>query len=242
MNSRPPTPYNKQVNIPRLLYQLQEIDLAAEAARDRAARIESELAADALAAERAAIESQRSKLKSLGHELREATVQVDDFSSRIKLHEEKLYSGRVTSPKELSTLQKDIELLKGHRGPHEDKSLELMESIEGAEAGISAAELALQRHKEALEVHRKKLGEELKTLGAQLLDLDSRRAALIVDIPPEAVSQYQFLRKQKGRAVAKIEQGVCRGCGIAVTAAWLHRARAGEMVHCANCNRILYME
>jgi predicted nucleic acid-binding Zn-ribbon protein len=230
------------VNTPRLLHQLQEIDLAIEAAQEKTARIQAELAADALAAERAAIEAQRSKLKSLSHELREATAQVDDFSSRIKLHEEKLYSGRVTSPKELSTLQKDIELLKGHRAPHEDRSLELMESIETAEAGIAAAEIALQRHGEALEIHRKKLAGELKNLGDQLSDLESRRAALVSEIPADVQAQYQFLRKQKGRAVVKIEQGVCRGCGIAVTAAWLHRARAGEAVHCTSCNRILYLE
>ncbi len=230
------------MNIPRLLYQLQEIDLAAEAAQGKAAGIESELAADALAAERAAVEAKRSALKSLGHELREATALSDDFTSRIKLHEEKLYSGRVTSPKELSTLQKDIELLKGHRASHEDKSLELMEVIETAEAGIAAAELALQRHKEALDIHRRKLSVDLKTLGAELSGLETRRAALLAGIPPEAQGQYHILRKQKGRAVAKIEQGACRGCGIAVTAAWLQRARAGEVVHCPSCNRIMYME
>jgi hypothetical protein len=230
------------VNIPRLLFQLQEVDLAAEAAREKVARIEAELAADALAAERAAIEARQTKLRALRHDLREATAQADDFTSRIKLHEDKLYSGRVTSPKELSTLQKDIELLKGHRAPHEDKSLDLMDAIDAAENDIAAAELALQRHREALEIHRRKLGEQRKTLGAELSELEARRATLLAGIPSDAQGQYQLLQKQKGRAIARVEQGACRGCGIAVTAAFLHRARTGEVVHCANCNRILYME
>jgi predicted nucleic acid-binding Zn-ribbon protein len=230
------------VNIPRLLYQLQEIDIAADAARDKVARIEAELAADPLAAERVAIAKRQSDLKALQHGLRENTAKADDFTVKIKLHEEKLYSGRITSPKELSTLQKDIELLKGHRSPFEDKSLELMEAIEAAEDGISNAEIALQRHKEALDIHRCELSGQLKTLGAELSDLEARRTALMADIPADAQAQYQLLRKQKGKALAKVEQGNCRGCGIAVTAAWLHRARAGEIVRCANCNRILYME
>ena len=242
MNFPPPSPYNRLVNIPRLLYQLQEIDLAAEAAQEKVSRAEVELAADALAAERAAIEKRQARLKELRHELREVSAQADDFSSRIKLHEGNLYGGRVTSPKELSALQKDIELLKSHRAPHEDKELELMEAIDSAENDLATAEATLQRHKEALAIHRRKLGEQLKTLGAELSELAARRAALVADIPPDAEGQYQHLRMQKGRAVARIEQGTCRGCGIAVTAAWLQRARTGEVVHCPSCNRILYME
>jgi predicted nucleic acid-binding Zn-ribbon protein len=100
----------------------------------------------------------------------------------------------------------------------------------------------MQRHKEALEIHRRELSGQLKYLGAELADLEARRVALVADIPVDAEAQYQLLRKQKGKAVAKVEQGSCRGCGISVTAAWLHRARAGEIVRCTNCNRILHME
>jgi len=230
------------VNIPRLLYQLQEADNAADACREQISHIDTELKSDPLAAERVVIEKQHIELKRLQHELREATGQIDDYTDRIKNYEERLYSGRITNPKELSTLQKDIELLKGHRAPFEDKALELMESIDAVEAEINKAEALLQRHKEALEVRRKELGEELKRLGAELAEHETRRAALLPDIPTDVVEQYRLLRKQKGRAVARVEQASCRGCGIAVTAAFIHRARAGEIVHCGSCNRILYLE
>jgi hypothetical protein len=231
------------MNIARALHQLQETELAAEAVRDKMAAIEAEAAADVLAPERAAIERRQVELRALKHELKETTAQADDFSARIKLHEEKLYSGRIASPKELSTLQKDIELLKGHRSPFEDKALELMEAIDNLEKGIDRAEAALQRHAEALEVHRKKLAAELKTLGVELAEVETHRAAIAAGIPAADEAAYRLLRKQKGgRAVARLEQGACRGCGIAVTAAWLQRARAGEAVRCPSCGRILYLE
>ena len=230
------------MNVPRLLHQLQEIDLASDAAREKSSRIDAELAADSLASERAALTKQQGNLKVLQHELRDNNVKVDDFSARIKTLEDKLYSGNVSSPKELTTLQKDIELIRGHRVPLEDKSLELMEALDKAETGVSEAETALQRHKETLEVHRRDLAVQLKKLGVELSDLETRRAALLPEIPSDVQVQYQTLRTQKGKAVAKIEQGICRACGIAVTAAWLHRARAGDVVRCANCNRILYLE
>ncbi|PVV83727.1 hypothetical protein DD509_05725 [Dehalogenimonas alkenigignens] len=230
------------MNIPRLLGQLQDADLAADACREQIGRISAELNSDALAPERAALENMRDSLKNLNHQLRETTAQADDLTSRIQVYEEKLYSGRITSPKELSTLQKDIELLKGHRAPHEDRALELMEAIDAAEDGIARAEATLQRHKEALEVRRRELGEKLQTIGAELSGHEARRAALLSEIPAEAAEQYRLLRQQKGRAVARVEQGACRGCGIAVTSAWLHRARTGEIVRCTNCARILYLE
>jgi uncharacterized protein len=230
------------MNIPRLLYQLQEIDLAIDARRERVSGIEAELASDPLASERSAIAKRQSELSSLQHELRENTAKVDDFTAKIKTLEERLYGGRVTNLKELTALQKDVELVRGHRLPLEDRSLELMEAIEETENSISAAETALQRHKEALDLSRRELAAQLKKLGGELTDLELRRAALIPEIPSDVQVQYQALRKQKGKAVARVEQATCRGCGIAVTPAWLHRARAGEVVRCTNCNRILYLE
>jgi uncharacterized protein len=231
-----------EMNIPRLLYQLQEIDLAADSLKEKVSGVEAELASDPLAPERAAIAKRQSGLRDLQHELRENTAKVDDLTAKIKVLEERLYSGRVTSPKELTTLQKDVELVRGHRLPLEDRSLELMEAVEEAEMAISAAETALQRHKEALEANRRDLVAQLKKLGGELTDLELRRAALVPGIPSDVQIQYQALRKQKGKAIARVEQATCRGCGIAITPAWLHRARTGEVVRCTNCNRILYLE
>lgn len=242
MNYLPQTPYNGSMNVPHLLGQLQDADLAADACREQVNRIRAELNSDALAQERVALEKMRNDLKNLNHQLRETTVQVDDLSLRIQGYEERLYSGRITSPKELSTLQKDIELLKGHRAPHEDRALELMEAIDIAQDGIARAEATLQRHKEALEIRHRELGEKLQTIGTELSGHEARRASLLSEIPADAAEQYRLLRQQKGRAVARVEQGACRGCGIAVTSAWLHRARVGEIVRCTNCARILYLE
>lgn len=236
------TIYNMVVNIVRLLFQLQEIDLAHDAAEEKSSRIKNELIADPLITERAAISKQKESVSAFQHELRENSAKVDDFTDRIKGYEQKLYSGRVTSPKELTTLQKDVELLRQHRMPFEDKSLELMGAIEATEKEISDAEIALQRHKEILDAHRRDLTNDLKIIGRELADIETRRAILLPEIPSDAQVQYQTIRKQKGKAVSKVEQGVCRACGIAVTAAWLHRARSGEIVRCTNCNRILYLE
>jgi predicted nucleic acid-binding Zn-ribbon protein len=230
------------MSAPRLLFQLQETDIAIAERRQQAAAFKAELAADPLAVERAAIAAKKDDLEKLRHDLREIAAEVDDFSARIKHHEDQLYSGRVTSPKELSALQKDIALLKSHRSPGEDQELSLMETIEETEKAIDDAEIALQRHKEALSRRRVELSAGLTKLEAELAGLEKRRQELSAELPPAVNAQYDLLKKQKCRAVARLEQGVCRGCGIAVTTAWVHRARAGEVVGCPSCGRILYLE
>jgi predicted nucleic acid-binding Zn-ribbon protein len=224
------------------LFLLQETDIAIDECRERMSGIRRELAADPLAAESAALERQKAKLEGKRHELGEEAAAAEDLTERIKHHEQQLYSGRITNPKELAALQKDIELLKGHRAPHEERELELLETMEGLEAAIDEAEIALQRAREKLARRRQELEQTITAEQQRLGELEGRRAGLVADIDPVAVVQYDRLKAQKGRAVARVEQGICRACGIAVTVAWLHRARAGETAGCPSCGRIMYLE
>ncbi|MDI6814491.1 MAG: hypothetical protein QMC90_00160 [Dehalococcoidales bacterium] len=41
--------------------------------------------------------------------------------------------------------------------------------------------------------------------------------------------------KQRGTAVAKVEQGLCRGCRISLSTAKLQQARSGSLVQCSSC-------
>lgn len=117
-----------------------------------------------------------------------------------------------------------------------------MENIENTEEAIDKAEIALQRHKEALLRRREELSGELTKLETELSGMEKHRIHLTEQLPSAVNLQYEQLKKQKGRAVVRLEQGICRGCGIAVTTAWLHRARTGEVVGCPSCSRILYLE
>ena len=42
--------------------------------------------------------------------------------------------------------------------------------------------------------------------------------------------------------VVKVEQGRCKGCNLTVPAGLWQRARAGEMVECGSCGRLIYVE
>jgi hypothetical protein len=63
---------------------------------------------------------------------------------------------------------------------------------------------------------------------------------ILSHIDPAHLQLYERLRQQKqGNAVAKIEQGRCQGCKITIPVSELSQARAGELVQCGSCSRVL---
>ena len=80
--------------------------------------------------------------------------------------------------------------------------------------------------------------EQLKTI---LSELKHKRQLLSAKVDPQAVEFYNELKKQKGTAVAKIEQGICCGCRISLPANELQRTRGDSLVRCSSCGRILFL-
>jgi predicted nucleic acid-binding Zn-ribbon protein len=64
---------------------------------------------------------------------------------------------------------------------------------------------------------------------------------MVATILPDAVACYYRVKKQKGVAVAKIEQGICRSCRIQLPAREIQQARGNRLVQCSSCGRLLYM-
>ena len=67
------------------------------------------------------------------------------------------------------------------------------------------------------------------------------QAAISAEIEPQVLEIYHELRKRKGIAVARVEQGTCRGCQIALPASNLQQVKSGNLVRCNTCERILYL-
>jgi predicted nucleic acid-binding Zn-ribbon protein len=161
--------------------------------------------------------------------------------NRISEAEEQLYSGRIKNPKELTNLQHEVGILKSKRDQLENRALEIMDQVE--RAGADAAALNSEFNKLEAEWHRqqKQILGEIETLKSKLSELEEKRRLCSGTIDPQAVALYDKLRKQKGQAVAKVEQGICRGCRISLSFSELQQARSGNLVQCSSCGRILFL-
>jgi hypothetical protein len=234
----------REVNMARKLYELQEIDLEIDAKNEALTLVVSRLGdSEALAEARVSLATEEERLVELERSQRDVEREVEDLRSKVALLEEKLYGGSVKNPKELASLQEQVEHLKRKRRGQEDKVLDIMTEVEAMQKNVSLKSREVARIDEDWRAEQATLSGEQAELNAALADLDQKRKDLISRIDAASLELYQGLRrKRQGRAVAKVEQGMCQGCRIVLPLNVLQRARIGqELVQCSSCERILYL-
>ena len=228
----------------RQLYELQEVDLEIEAKGEALARVESRLGErEALDEAHAALSRERERLAELERSQRLGEGEVEDLRAKTALLEGKLYSGSVRNPKELTGLQEQVEHLKKRGRGQEDALLDIMTDVEAVQQRVNSKSRELERMEKSWREEQNSLSREQAELRAALATLEQRRKELIVRIDSASLELYQTLRvKRQGRAVAKVERGMCQGCRIVLPMTELQRARMGEeIVQCSSCERILYV-
>jgi len=226
------------------LYALQEIDSAIDVARATLAVVEEQLGeTEELTAARTAVEEHREALRALREGGRDVEWQVDEARSHLAAVESKLYGGTVRNPKELAGLNDDANMLKGQFRRREDELLNHMVKVEEQETALRQAEAVLK------EVEGRWRGEQADLLGqkdrleSELAELETTRRVQAGQIDGRVMGLYDVLRdRRQGKAVVKVERGMCQGCRISLPMSVLQKARSGfDVVQCVSCERILYV-
>jgi len=225
------------MNLARQLYQLQELDLEIESDERALEQVTGQIGeSQAVVKAKAQLESEQQRLEELKHQQHTAEWEIDDITGKIAAAEEKLFSGQVKNPKELASLQQDVDMLKT-----QCNRLEIIDQVEQSEAAVAGITAELKTMTADWQRQQKQLAEEMARLKAVLADLKQKWQRLSQEIKPETVEFYQQLRERKGTAVARVEQGICRGCRISLPTTDLQRARGNNLVQCSSCGRILFL-
>lgn len=230
------------MTVAKQLYRLQEVDLEIESGERALEQVKSQLGeSQAVIKTQKQLEQEQKNLEELTRQQRSAEWEIDDISTKLKAAEEQLFSGKVKNPKELTNLQHEVEAFKTRRNQLEEKALEIIDKAEQAEAGVAKTNKELGKLTAEWQSQQKQLNDEMKRLEATLIELKGKRQRLAGEIDSEAFEFYQSLRKGKGIAVARVEQGICRGCRISLPTTDLQQARGGNLVQCSSCGRILFL-
>lgn len=230
------------MSIAKQLFQLQEIDLELDSTEQAISQIVGQLGeSEAVVSTRNKLATERQHLEELIRQQHSIEWEIDDLTTKLKTMEEELYSGRIRNPKELANLQQEIKLVKDKRNQLEDKVLELMEKADLATRSAARIENELKGLETDWHNQQQQLSAKLDQLNNILSDLKHKRQLLTAEIDSPAIDVYQELKKQKGIAVAKVEQGMCRGCRISLPITLLQQTRSGNLVRCSSCGRILFL-
>ncbi len=229
------------MSVARQLYQLQEADLELESSEQALAQITSKLGeSQRLLAARNEFTGEQQRLEQQRRQQHSVEWEIDEITTKLAAVEENLYSGRIKNPKELTSLQQETDGIKARRSRVEDRVLEIMEQVSAGEARVAALGSELGRLEVEWQNEQRRLSAEADHYRAIIAELKQKRQQLLDGIDPAAAGVYQKIRRQRSQAVARVEQGICRGCGISLSTAQLQQVRGESLVQCSNCGRVLF--
>jgi predicted nucleic acid-binding Zn-ribbon protein len=225
------------------LYQLQLLDSEWQEKKQRLAQVEEQLGESReLIQAREAVAETEETVGGLQADLRALELEIGTVNSKLKQNQDRLYSGKVRNPKELTGLHDEAGALRRRRSELEDRQLELMIEIEDEEAELAERQARLRQIEAGWHKDQDSLRAEKAQLEAKLAELEENCATARAAIDAGALADYDDLRDRFGGvAVARLKGGICQACGVDVPTSMARSVERGEGKHyCTVCNRLLY--
>jgi predicted nucleic acid-binding Zn-ribbon protein len=229
------------------LLALQERDGALDRLRHRHQTLPEREALARGEADAAALDARAATVRAERDEVARDEQRLDDearsLAQKATEVEAKMYSGEISSPRELQAMQSDVEQLRRHQRGLENRELELMETREPLDATVNE----LDEHRSVLagEIDRirRTLTEAEAVITAEAKQEHEARDAIAAGIDPALVREYERCRNQaQGVGVARLVGNTCQGCHLTVPATEVERIKksAGNpLAFCDNCGAIL---
>ena len=225
------------------LYKLQQLDLELQKKQQELSEVENQLGDNkALVSAELRLASQKEQLEDARRKQKSSEWELEDLQEKIRRIDSKLYSGKTKDPKELVNLEKEVKGLKSQTTIKEDTLLGLMSLTEETEARVKTTAGEFERLKKEWEQRQETLRPRKSEIEIALADLQEERERAAEQIDSEAFNIYERIRITTGQAVVKVERGRCLGCHITVPTSQWQKAKAGDLIQCNNCSRILYLE
>ncbi len=226
-----------------VLYQLQQVDSAIDKREALLAEIDDgTVAGQAFEEAQAALDEAAAGLKFLQSQHRDLELELHGIDDEKKEKRDRAYSGMVSAPKELTSLEAKIEELGRNTNRVEDLILAKLEEIEEAQDAVDSAtavrDAATATRNEIVAVYE----HQTQKTRAELEVERAKRDELVPDVSPAVLAQYDALRDRLGGiAIAAIApDGVCTACNVSVSRANIMRVNLGNViVKCESCRRML---
>jgi len=169
-------------------------------------------------------------------------VKVEELKFGIQKTEEKLYSGAVSSVKQLEGMQKNLEEMQRGIEMLEIANRDIQNRKMRLEEQVRTSRRKLRKYKNTFDGLKEKYNKEEKSARAECEDLKQQRQKLLKRIDKRVLDRYNRVRLGTDTAVVEINEGKCKGCHMEVSVVYTEKLREEELVNCETCGRILYLE
>ena len=186
-------------------------------------------------------EAAKAELQKLEAALRNRELELKSLEQKRAAVHEKLYSGRVTNPKELGDLEKDEKMLDSQIGKVEEPLLELMDQVERARAAEAELREAFARAKRKWQETMTRTRAETARMQKEIALLRPERERLATQLEKSLLRRYDEIRlRREGIGMAMTATAICPICHTKITPKAMSRLREGEeLTFCENCARML---
>ena len=172
---------------------------------------------------------------------RQLEAELADVEAKIKRDNTRMYAGQIVDPRELGSLERELANYGIQRDDLEQRVLEAMEHADAFAEEILASDIGARETRARWDAERPSLERQEVELAERLEQLQAERESALAGVNPQTVSTYSRLRAQSGHAVSVVRNGVCQWCRVNIPQKDVQHARAGALVSCTNCERILYV-
>jgi predicted nucleic acid-binding Zn-ribbon protein len=219
------------------LRRLQALDLRAGALRAERAELPERGALrdhrDALAAVEGRVGEAAGELEVLRGRERELEVEVARAAERAKSVEDDLYSGRIAVPRELETLQSELQSCRARQAELEERELECMECMEAR-----AREIA------SLESRRADLDANAASLRQALAAAEQRIDGELEALRAARDATCGEIARGGGGVAPRLDGDACGRCRMALPIVERTRLRTeggDAFATCASCQRMILL-
>jgi uncharacterized protein len=227
------------------LFNLQAVDTELFGLREEEESLPLRQELEEKEGELAALEEElvrlRQELVEARDRQRQQEQRIEDLATRIAGEEKKLYGGTISNPKELRSIQAEVQSFNRKRDHEENILLEHMEKVEELEGAIAGREEGAGALEAGIKACRAGLEEELARIARARGEAEERKAGLSPGISAPNLKLYEELLASKGRlAVVKVVDGVCQGCHMSLPAQEYDTfLKSDGLLRCSNCRRIM---
>lgn len=229
------------------LLVVQQHDVVLDQLQHRRDTLPERASLAAILAEAATVAARTQEVTEERDALARDEARLDDearsLEARAKEVEAKMYSGEVTSPRELQAMQADVDQLQRHRRDVENRELEIMEQREPVDGELGS----LAERRAVLAAESATLGDALaaseREIDAEMQVERDARDALVAGIDAALVAAYEQRRaRAQGVGIARLVGTTCQGCHLTIPsteAERIKRAPEGSIESCDNCGCLL---
>jgi len=181
------------------------------------------------------------ELRQLELDFDKSEGELEILETKLTEHETRLFAGSM-SARETEYMRLEVESLKGQREAKEERVLGMLESVDPVRQTVAELEASIDSTTAERTELEGIIKVEWKKIDGELARKEERKKDALIPVPDDMVEMYEKLRQMKeGVAIGRLENGVCGGCHMTLSAAEQAETLDADLPRCVHCRRILVL-